>query len=395
MSESARTSEETRPGQTQRPASAQRRRGLTSFDRPDAIGYAVAALNRLAQTPGARQARAAQARRARGVRRHQVRLPDRRHREPSVLPVGQEAGRRPRAEHQPPRRLRPDPDRGRADARRRRQRVRDRGLRPAAEEANDSCEAPVDVLKAGLDLGLPRPRRRRGPRRHRRRALHRRRRAGRRGAGQGRHGPRGRLPGARPRSAPRCRCGAPTSSSRPTCRPSPATTSRPPRWRSPSPPRCSTRWPRRTKAERSGDGFVLNGIKSAVPRGVDAELFVVGAELDGKPQLFIVESSTAGLTVETDPSMGVRAAGLVQARPQRRPGRLHQPAGRRRDLPRLRPALTPRVVRPRGRHRPGRARLRDALRQRAQGVRRADQQPPVGRVHGRQHRASSCRACAW
>ena len=92
-----------------------------------------------------------------------------------------------------------------------------------------------------------------------------------------------------------------------------------------------------TKAERSGDGFVLTGTKSGVPRGHDAELFIVGAELDGKPQLFIVESSTSGLTVETDPSMGVRAAGLSQARPQRRPGRLHQPARRRRDLPRRRP----------------------------------------------------------
>jgi alkylation response protein AidB-like acyl-CoA dehydrogenase len=51
-------------------------------------------------------------------------------------------------------------------------------------------------------------------------------------------------------------------------------------------------------------------VKSAVPRGRDAELFVVGAELDGRPQLFLVESSSEGLTVENDPSMGVRAAGI-------------------------------------------------------------------------------------
>jgi alkylation response protein AidB-like acyl-CoA dehydrogenase len=67
-----------------------------------------------------------------------------------------------------------------------------------------------------------------------------------------------------------------------------------------------------TRATRRGDGFVLNGVKSAVPRGREAELFIVGAELDGRPQLFLVESATPGLTVENDPSMGVRAAGLTR-----------------------------------------------------------------------------------
>ncbi len=65
-----------------------------------------------------------------------------------------------------------------------------------------------------------------------------------------------------------------------------------------------------TKAEKKGDGYVLNGVKSGVVRGSDAELFVVGAELDGKPQLFIVESSADGITIESDPSMGLRAASL-------------------------------------------------------------------------------------
>ncbi|HET8603451.1 MAG TPA: acyl-CoA dehydrogenase, partial [Marmoricola sp.] len=70
--------------------------------------------------------------------------------------------------------------------------------------------------------------------------------------------------------------------------------------------------PRRpaTKATRRGDGFVLDGTKSAVVRGADAELFVVGAELDGRPQLFLVESKTSGITLESDPAMGVRAASL-------------------------------------------------------------------------------------
>ena len=47
-----------------------------------------------------------------------------------------------------------------------------------------------------------------------------------------------------------------------------------------------------------------------MPRGADAELFVVGASLEGRPALFLVESATDGLTVEADPSMGVRAATL-------------------------------------------------------------------------------------
>ncbi|MFL6160123.1 MAG: acyl-CoA dehydrogenase family protein [Marmoricola sp.] len=67
-----------------------------------------------------------------------------------------------------------------------------------------------------------------------------------------------------------------------------------------------------TTAIRSGAGFVLNGEKSAVVRGAEAELFLIGAELDGKPQLFLVESGNPGITVVSDPSMGVRAAGLTR-----------------------------------------------------------------------------------
>jgi alkylation response protein AidB-like acyl-CoA dehydrogenase len=65
-----------------------------------------------------------------------------------------------------------------------------------------------------------------------------------------------------------------------------------------------------TTATRTADGFVLDGVKSAVPRGAEAELFVVGAALDGRPTLFLVEGGTEGLEIEADPSMGVRAAGL-------------------------------------------------------------------------------------
>jgi alkylation response protein AidB-like acyl-CoA dehydrogenase len=65
-----------------------------------------------------------------------------------------------------------------------------------------------------------------------------------------------------------------------------------------------------TRAEQVADGYVLNGVKSGVVRGSEAELFIVGAELDGEPQLFIVESSAEGITIESDPSMGLRAASL-------------------------------------------------------------------------------------
>ncbi|WP_336081049.1 acyl-CoA dehydrogenase family protein [Nocardia sp. SSK8] len=65
-----------------------------------------------------------------------------------------------------------------------------------------------------------------------------------------------------------------------------------------------------TKATRSPSGYRLNGVKSLVPAAADAELFIVAAELDGRPALFVVESDSAGLTVEADPSMGLRAAGL-------------------------------------------------------------------------------------
>jgi alkylation response protein AidB-like acyl-CoA dehydrogenase len=65
-----------------------------------------------------------------------------------------------------------------------------------------------------------------------------------------------------------------------------------------------------TTAVEDGDGFVLNGVKSMVPRGADAELFVVGALLDGEPRLFVVESGTAGIEIEAEPSMGLRAASL-------------------------------------------------------------------------------------
>ncbi|GAC56336.1 putative acyl-CoA dehydrogenase [Gordonia hirsuta DSM 44140 = NBRC 16056] len=65
-----------------------------------------------------------------------------------------------------------------------------------------------------------------------------------------------------------------------------------------------------TKATRVPSGYRLDGVKSFVPNAGNAELFLVGAMLDGRPVLFIVESDTKGLSVEADPGMGLRAAGM-------------------------------------------------------------------------------------
>jgi alkylation response protein AidB-like acyl-CoA dehydrogenase len=66
----------------------------------------------------------------------------------------------------------------------------------------------------------------------------------------------------------------------------------------------------KTTAVRTPSGYRLNGVKSLVPAAADAELFIVGAQLSGKPALFIVESSTQGVSVKADPSMGIRPAAL-------------------------------------------------------------------------------------
>src|ERR1700691_4766457 len=66
----------------------------------------------------------------------------------------------------------------------------------------------------------------------------------------------------------------------------------------------------KTTAVRTPSGYRLEGVKSLVPAAADAELFIVAAQLNAKPALFIVESSSDGLTVKADPSMGIRAAAL-------------------------------------------------------------------------------------
>ena len=66
-----------------------------------------------------------------------------------------------------------------------------------------------------------------------------------------------------------------------------------------------------TTATKTADGYLLNGVKSMVPMVGQSELFLVAAELDNSgPALFIVSSDAKGLSVEADPGMGVRAAGM-------------------------------------------------------------------------------------
>ncbi|TQJ09877.1 acyl-CoA dehydrogenase family protein [Lapillicoccus jejuensis] len=65
-----------------------------------------------------------------------------------------------------------------------------------------------------------------------------------------------------------------------------------------------------TTARRDGGELVLSGTKSLVVRGCEAELLLVGAVLEGRPVLVLVEGDAPGLAVRADPSMGARAASL-------------------------------------------------------------------------------------
>jgi alkylation response protein AidB-like acyl-CoA dehydrogenase len=66
----------------------------------------------------------------------------------------------------------------------------------------------------------------------------------------------------------------------------------------------------KTTAVRTPSGYRLDGVKSLVVAAKEAELLIVAAQLNGKPAMFIVESSSKGLSVQADPSMGIRAAAL-------------------------------------------------------------------------------------
>lgn len=67
----------------------------------------------------------------------------------------------------------------------------------------------------------------------------------------------------------------------------------------------------KTTAKSVGNGFILHGEKSLVPLAESSELFLIAANLENSgPRIFIVESSTEGVTVSADPSMGLKAAQL-------------------------------------------------------------------------------------
>jgi alkylation response protein AidB-like acyl-CoA dehydrogenase len=66
----------------------------------------------------------------------------------------------------------------------------------------------------------------------------------------------------------------------------------------------------KTAAVRTPSGYRLDGVKSLVVAAAEAELFIIAAQLNGKPTMFIVEADTPGLTVQAEPSMGIRAAAL-------------------------------------------------------------------------------------
>lgn len=64
-----------------------------------------------------------------------------------------------------------------------------------------------------------------------------------------------------------------------------------------------------TRAHRQGNDWILNGEKSLVIRGAEAELFLVAADAEEfGPVLFIIESGTEGLSTEAEPAMGLRPA---------------------------------------------------------------------------------------
>ncbi len=64
----------------------------------------------------------------------------------------------------------------------------------------------------------------------------------------------------------------------------------------------------RTTATAEGGSLRLDGVKALVAGAADAELFIVGAMVEGEARLVIVESGLPGLAIEDDPAMGIRAA---------------------------------------------------------------------------------------
>ncbi len=67
-----------------------------------------------------------------------------------------------------------------------------------------------------------------------------------------------------------------------------------------------------TRATRNSGGFALNGLKTMVPMGLDAQLILVITELEGEgPAAFIVEGTPAGMTRTEESHMGLRTLQLA------------------------------------------------------------------------------------
>ena len=294
--------------------------------------------------------------------------------------------------------VRPDPDRGRADARRRRRRVR-RGGGPARPPPRRTRRAP---LPRTCSRPSPRdrpadPRGPRGARRHRRPSARRW-----PACWSTRRSPRATWASPSPRWRPGAVATAlslwGTDEQQQTYLPAftgdevPAAAlalAEPTALFDPLAPA--------TTATRTGDGFVLDGVKSGVVRGAEAELFVVGRRA-GRHAAAVPRRVGHAAASPSSPTRRWACAppSLSRLVLHGRRGRGDRPA-RRRRRPTARCVRNSRLalVCARGRHRPGRARLRDAVRQgaarrsasRSRTVSRWPSWSPTSR--------SSCRACGW
>jgi alkylation response protein AidB-like acyl-CoA dehydrogenase len=292
------------------PQGSQRRHGLSSKERPDPIGYAVAVLNRLAQTSaldrlGLRKSaeRAVFEATRSGFRtvgavNRQFARAGRRRGTPTRVPSASGTGRFD---------LTPtDDEQMLVDVVRE---LAEEVLRPAAAEADDATAAPDKVLRAGQDVGLPLlgvPEELGGISTERS-AM-----AGTLVAEALSHGDMGlAVASLAPGAVATALSLWGTQEQQATYLPAFTGADVPPAALALAEPRpLFDPLAPETTARREGDGFVLDGVKSMVPRGAHAELFVVGADLEGEPRLFLVESGSAGVAIEAEPSMGLRAAEL-------------------------------------------------------------------------------------
>ncbi|MCB9594536.1 MAG: acyl-CoA dehydrogenase family protein [Sandaracinaceae bacterium] len=69
-----------------------------------------------------------------------------------------------------------------------------------------------------------------------------------------------------------------------------------------------------TKAKKIGGEYRLRGEKSMVILGQSARFFLVSAMVDKDARLFVVERDRDGLTIEPEPTMGLRGANLCRLR---------------------------------------------------------------------------------